>query len=66
MRRKYESERHIVVKCNNSKTLEAKWKRVLDCNLLGTQVCNQKTQEQQQQQQNLKGTARIVLQGSIE
>ena len=65
MRRKYESERHIVVKCNNSKTLEAKWKPVLDCNLLGAQVCNQKTQEQQQQK-NLKGTARIVLQGSIE
>ena len=65
MRRKYESELHIVVKCNNSTTLEAKWKLVLDCNLLGTQVCNQKTQEQQQQQ-NLKATARIVLQGSIE
>ena len=36
VKRKYETERHIAAKYNNSKMLEAKWKLVLNCNLLGT------------------------------
>ena len=36
VRRKYETERHIAAKYNNVKMLEAKWKPVSNCNLLGT------------------------------
>ena len=34
--RNYETERHIAAKNNNSMMLEAKWKLVLNSNLLGT------------------------------
>jgi len=36
VRREYETERHIAAKYNNVKMLEAKWKPVSNCNLLGT------------------------------
>ena len=42
VKRKYETERRIAAKYNNSKMLEAKWKLVLNSNLLGTRVCNRK------------------------
>ena len=35
-KRKYETECYIAAKYNSSKMLEAKWKPVLNCNLLST------------------------------
>ena len=43
VKRKYGSERHMATRYNNMKTLQAKWKFVLNFNLLGTEVCNRKT-----------------------
>ena len=49
-----QTERHIAAKCNNRKMLEAMWKPVLNCNSLGTQVCNRKNQ-------TVKISVRIVV-----